>query len=65
MLENKNTIRKMKNALDELISRLDRAEKRTSAFEDNGGYLSLYTDKNPQNIQHKGQTIINTMVLSE
>lgn len=65
MLENKNTIRKMKNVLDELISRLDRAEKRTSAFEDNGGYLSLYIDKNPQNIQHKGQTIINTMVFSE
>lgn len=45
MLENKNTVRKMKNVLDELISRLDRAEKRTSAFEDNGGYMSLYIVK--------------------
>ena len=45
MLENRNTIRKMKNVLDELISRLDRAEKRTCAFEDNGGYMSLYIVK--------------------
>ena len=45
MLENKNTVRKMKNVLDELISRLDRAEKRTSACEDNGGYMSLYIVK--------------------
>lgn len=45
MLEIKNTIRKMKNVFDGLISRLDTAEEAASEFEENGGYMSLYIVK--------------------
>ena len=34
ILENKNTVRQMKNACDGLISRLDMAEERISELED-------------------------------
>ena len=53
MLEIKNTVRKMKNVFDGLISRLDTAEEATSEFEENGGYMSFIHCQNPQNIQHK------------
>lgn len=48
MLENKNTVRKMKNVLDELISRLDRVKADIKDVVDTCHYMLKI-----QNIQHK------------